>query len=202
MDEKTISRVIGGHFASLILPQLVVRTYAHQIGPFVHHPIEPIGPLGAYSFADPKRESEIAHFLTDLQAKGESCGGGVSIEVDNCPPGLGEPAFDKLKADLAKAILSIGAVVSFSYGLGSDMSSVAGSELVTSQAPFGGIEGGISNGLTIKMQATIRPPSTVGTKAKQGRHDPCIVPRVIVVIESMVKLVLADHFLRQRAYDL
>ena len=112
------------------------------------------------------------------------------------------PVFDKLKADLAKALLSIGAVVSFSFGLGEEMEHLTGSQLQKMENAFGGIEGGISNGKPIFMSVVIKPTSTVGEKAKAGRHDPCIIPRAIPVIEAMVKVVLADHYLRQNAYKM
>ena len=121
--------------------------------------------------------------------------------VQNCPAGLGEPAFAKLKADLARALLSIGGVVSFSYGLGEEMGEAAGTTVSKDRRNFGGIEGGISNGEQISLKVTVKPTSTVGERAREGRHDPCIVPRILVVLESMVKLVLADHLLRQRAYE-
>jgi chorismate synthase len=114
--------------------------------------------------------------------------------------GLGEPAFDKLKADLAKALLSIGAVASFSYGLGEEMAELLGSEVSKNLSAFGGMEGGISNGQRILMTITFKPTSTVGENAKNGRHDPCIIPRAIPVVEAMVRIVLADHYLRQNAY--
>jgi chorismate synthase len=143
---------------------------------------------------------KIKEYLLDLQKNGQSIGGQVCIVVDNCPAGLGEPAFDKLKADFAKALMSIGAVTSFSYGLGEEMANVLGSEASKDRANFGGIEGGISNGDRITLNIAFKPTSTVGDKAKAGRHDPCIIPRAIPVVEAMVKLVLADHYLRQRAY--
>ena len=135
-----------------------------------------------------------------MKSEGESVGGVVTIVVDHCPVGLGEPAFDKLKADFAKALLSIGACVSFSYGLGEKMAQLKGSEVSQNLANFGGMEGGISNGDRMIMTIVFKPTSTVGEKAKAGRHDPCIIPRAIPVVEAMVKIVLCDHFLRQNAY--
>ncbi len=200
---ETLSRVVAGYFAGLILPQVKVKAYVSLLGPFEYKEIlkDISTDLAPYSFPDTKRNEEIKHYLENLKAQGESVGGKVRIVVDNSPVGLGEPAFDKLKADFAKALLSIGAVVSFSYGLGEEMALLPGSVVSATANAFGGMEGGISNGERMVMTVTFKPTSTVGDKAKEGRHDPCIIPRAIPVVEAMVKVVLADHFLRQNAYQ-
>ncbi len=207
---ETIARVIGGYFASLVLPDIQVKGFMMKMGPFDTNEI-PIGKDFERDFSpyyypcssDTKveKDKEIRDYLLKLKKDGNSRGGRVSIIAKGVPPGLGEPAFDKLKADLGKALLSIGAVVSFSFGLGEEMADWEGSEVSKDRAHFGGIEGGISNGEDIVMNITFKPTSTVGEKAKEGRHDPCIIPRAIPVAEAMVKLVLADHFLRQKAYE-
>lgn len=200
---ETVSRVIAGYFAGLIIPGVHVRAYVSKLGPFETKsiPLDLSLDFGEYSFPDTSKTPEIKNYLEGLKSKGESVGGRVKIIVDHCPVGLGEPAFDKLKADLAKGLLSIGAVVSFSYGLGEEMAGKLGSEVSKESTAFGGIEGGISNGERMMMTITFKPTSTVGEKALAGRHDPCIIPRAIPVVESMVKIVLADHFLRQNAYQ-
>lgn len=201
---ETLSRVIAGYFAGLVLPKMKVKAFVTKLGPFEFNGLfsDFEKDLSPYSFPDIARNDEIQNYLEDLKRKGESVGGRVKIIVEKCPVGLGEPAFDKLKADLAKALMSIGAVVSFSYGLGEEMASLPGSVVTSTAHAFGGIEGGISNGETMVMSITFKPTSTVGEKAKTGRHDPCIIPRAIPVVEAMVKVVLADHFLRQNAYRL
>ena len=198
---ETLSRVIGGYFAGLIIPELRVQASIIKLGPFEAPVPRECLPLGDYQFADPSREEEIEAFLLQLKERGESAGGVVFIRAQNPPKALGEPCFDKLKADLGKALLSIGAVVSFSYGAGEAFAEMPGSESSQDRSHFSGIEGGISNGDPLQLQVVFRAPSTVGEKAKQGRHDPCIMPRACVVLESMVKFVVADHFLRQRAYE-
>lgn len=199
---ETLSRVIGGYFAGLILPQLQVQACITKLGPFeAPVPKEHLASLGDYCFAVPSREKEIESFLLQLKELGDSVGGVVSLRAENIPPGLGEPCFDKLKADLGKALLSIGAVVSFSYGAGDAFAKMSGQESSQNRSHFAGIEGGISNGDPIQLQVVFRPTSTVGERAKQGRHDPCIMPRACVVLEAMVKFVIADHYLRQRAYE-
>ena len=201
---ETIARVIGGYFAGLILGEkLKCRAFISKLGPFEYKdlPSNISDDFGPYSFPMKGNDEKIADYLEDLKKNGDSIGGRVRVVVENCEKGLGEPAFDKLKADLAKAIMSIGAVVSFSYGLGEEMANMSGKEVSQSRENFGGIEGGISNGHKIILNLTIKPTTTIGEKAKEGRHDPCIIPRAIPVIESMVKIVLADHLLRQKAYQ-
>lgn len=184
---ETVSRVIGGYFAGLILPQV---EFSHQI--------LNMGELQNLSL--PLDEHSIS-YLQDLRVKGESVGGRVQLTIKNVPASLGEPVFDKLKADLAKAVMSIGAITSFSYGRGEQFATLTGSECSTKQSYFGGMEGGISNGEELLITFTVKPTSTVGEKAKAGRHDPCIIPRVIPIVESMVHFVLADHYLRQKIYE-
>jgi len=201
---ETVARVIAGYFAELVLPKIKVKAFVNRMGPFEFKsiPADLNLSMAPYSFPDASKNDEIKKYLEELKANGESIGGRVSIIVDHCPVGLGEPAFDKLKADFAKALLSIGAVVSFSYGLGEEMAEQLGSAVSKNSLNFGGMEGGISNGERMLMNITFKPTSTVGEKAKEGRHDPCIIPRAIPVVEAMVKVVLADHYLRQNAYIL
>ena len=195
---ETLARVIGGYFAGLVLPESChVRAWIEQLGPFQSSGDDPPGRYGLRGVDD----AEVETWLLDLKAKGESVGARLRCRVVGCPPGLGEPVFDKLKADLAKAVMSIGAVTSFSYGLGAEFGSSFGQAVTAEPAYFGGIEGGISTGDPIHLGLTVRPPSTVGENAKAGRHDPCIAPRVLPVVEAMVRLTLADHCLRQRALD-
>ena len=201
---ETLSRVIAGYFAGLIIPQVKVKAYVSLLGPFEYKNIlqDLNVDLSPYSYPEVSRNDEIKNYLEALKKDGESVGGRVRIIVDNSPVGLGEPAFDKLKADFAKALLSIGAVVSFSYGLGEEMATMLGSVVTKTPNAFGGMEGGISNGERMVMTIAFKPTSTVGDKAKEGRHDPCIIPRAIPVVEAMVKIVLADHLLRQNAYQI
>lgn len=154
--------------------------------------------------------------------EGDSLGGVIEIRVNHLPAGLGEPVFDKLEADLAAALMSIGAVKAFEMGSGFAAAGMKGSEsndgfttdesgtirTVTNQA--GGVLGGISNGEELLMRITVKPPSSIA-KVQQsvsqdgkavafstgGRHDPCICPRVVPVAEAMVAMVLMDHILMQ-----
>ena len=195
---ETVARVIGGYFARLIISGVDVRPIVRQMGEL--KAVNGEAALSPYYLPGHSNES-VATFLMKLKKDGDSCGGIIDLLIDNCPKGLGEPCFDKLKADLGKSILSIGACVGFSYGEGEKLALMSGKEATAKKSNFGGIEGGISNGEQIKLSVFVKPTSTVGDKAKEGRHDPCIIPRMIPVIESMVYLTLADHFLRQRAYQ-
>jgi chorismate synthase len=200
---ETLARVIGGYFASLVIPDIKVCGYISKMGPFEfndHTKINTQADFSPYNFPDVGQNQAIEKYLVDLKKNGESVGGYISLVIKDCPAGLGEPNFDKLKAELGKAMLSIGACVSFSYGLGEEMAHLPGSVVGKKSENFGGIEGGISNGQDIYLKMTFKPTSTVGEKAKQGRHDPCILPRAVPVVEAMAKLVLADHVLRQNAY--
>lgn len=199
---ETLARVIAGYFAGLMIPKIKVRAFISKMGPFESSvdDLKMNSDISPYNFPNTDKNTEIKKYLLGLKANGESVGGRISILIEGTPIGLGEPAFDKLKADFAKSLLSIGACVSFSFGLGEEMANLMGSEVSTKRGNFGGIEGGISNGEDIFLTTTFKPTSTVGEKAKEGRHDPCILPRAVPVVEAMVKCVLADHLLRQRAY--
>jgi chorismate synthase len=199
---ETVSRVIGGYFASLLIPQISFTACISQIGKFIATTKD----LETYSgsklgFACKEKESEIEKYLIELKDNGESIGGSVYLKITGCPPGLGEPVFDKMKADLSKAMLSIGSCMGITFGRGYEFASLLGSEISSDPKNFSGIEGGITNGDEIYLTLYFKAPSTIGEKAKQGRHDPCILPRVLPVVESMAKVVIADHTLRQNAYQ-
>ena len=169
---------------------------------------------------------EMINFIADLKSKGDSVGGQISCLIKGAPSGLGDPVFDKLHADLAKAMLSINAVKGFDYGSGFEGSKMLGSEhndvfeskdgTVTTLTNYsGGIQGGISNGQPIYFKVAFKPVATILTKQKsinknsenielkaKGRHDPCVVPRAVPIVEAMAALVLMDHLLRNRAVKL
>jgi chorismate synthase len=154
--------------------------------------------------------------LTRARDEGDSVGGIVEVRVEGCPAGLGEPVFDKLEADLAKAVMSVGAVKGFEVGEGFASARLKGSENNDSIGPdgflanrAGGILGGISNGGEIVIRAAVKPiPSiripqqTVDLSGKpvqlalSGRFDPCAIPRIIPVLKAMVALVITDHLMR------
>lgn len=197
---ETVARVIAGYFASLVVPQINVYGYAHSIGNFENGRAQINQDRTVIGFTNTQISQQVESFLIDCKKNGESAGGVVGIIIENCPAGLGEPCFDKLKADFAKAMLSLPGSMGFEAGSGFEATKLAGSILSTNPEHFGGMEGGISNGDRIFLKVAFKAPSTVGDKAKAGRHDPCLLPRVIPVVEAMAKVVLADHFLRQNAY--
>ena len=162
------------------------------------------------------------NFIDSIRKDGDTVGGKISCIIKNCPVGLGEPVFDKLHADLGKAMLSINAVHGFEYGSGFAGSEMRGSAhndiFITGNQPktltnfSGGIQGGISNGMDISFVTAFKPVATImhnqqtinaaGEAAEikgKGRHDPCVVPRAVIIVEAMAALVVADHMLRQRS---
>jgi len=162
-------------------------------------------------------------FIEKTRSSGDSLGGVIECVVRNAPPGLGEPVFDKLEADLAKAMLSLPATKGFEIGSGfsatrmrgsehNDAFEVQGNRVRTSTNFSGGIQGGISNGEEIYFRVAFKPTATIAREqdtvtashkktklASRGRHDPCVLPRAVPMVEAMAALVLCDHSLRQRA---
>jgi chorismate synthase len=172
---------------------------------------------------DPATAEEMIAHIDSVRKSGDTVGGKITCYVNNCPVGLGDPVFDKLHADLGKAMLSINAVHGFEYGSGFEGSEMNGSEhndifipgepgeIKTRSNFSGGIQGGISNGMPIEFRVAFKPVATImqaqstidshGNEAEisgKGRHDPCVVPRAVVIVEAMAALVIADHWLRNR----
>ncbi len=179
--------------------------------------------------ADPATAHEMVEFIDAIRKDGDTVGGKISCVVKGCPAGLGEPVFDKLHADLGKSMLSINAVHGFEYGSGFAGSELRGSQhndipqpkaadskvFKTTTNYAGGILGGISNGMDITFKVAFKPVATImhnqqtinaaGEAAEikgKGRHDPCVVPRAVVIVEAMAALVLADQFLRNKVSTL
>jgi len=158
-----------------------------------------------------------------IHDEGDSVGGVIECVVRGIPPGLGEPVFDKLEADLAKAMLSLPATKGFEIGSGFGATRMRGSEhndpfemragkIRTATNNSGGVQGGISNGEEIYFRVGFKPTATIGRKqrtvtksqqeatlAARGRHDPCVLPRAVPIVEAMAAIVLCDHALRQMA---
>jgi len=178
--------------------------------------------------ADPATAKEMEDFISQIKKDGDTVGGKISAIIRNVPVGLGEPVFDKLHADLGKAMLSINAVHGFEYGSGFEGASLKGSEhndifvnpdqesqtLKTLTNFSGGIQGGISNGMDITFKVAFKPVATImhaqktinedGSEVEitgKGRHDPCVVPRAVIIVEAMAALVIADHYLRNHQYN-
>ncbi len=172
---------------------------------------------------DPEAAEKMIALIEEMSRQGDSIGGVVECVIRNCPLGLGEPVFDKLEADLAKAMMSLPATKGFEIGSGFAGTTLTGSEhndafymdgdrvrTVTNRS--GGIQGGISNGEDIIIRIAFKPTATIRkeqntvtrdgidvTLSAKGRHDPCVLPRAVPMVEAMAALVLCDHLLRQRA---
>ncbi len=172
---------------------------------------------------DPDAAARMEELITRVRKEGDSVGGVIECRAVGVPPGLGEPVFDKLEADLAKAMLSINASKGFEVGSGfsgtrmtgsehNDQFAVEGGRVVTTTNHAGGVLGGISTGMPVVFRVAFKPTSTIAkpqstvdaagkpvTLAGRGRHDPCVLPRAVPIVEAMACLVLADHALRQAA---
>ncbi len=216
---ETAARVAAGVIAGKITSAagIDVKAYTIEIGGIKAESIDlSVIDNNPLCCPDMKKYEEMAALLSEVKAQDDSLGGVVELIARGCPPGLGEPVFDKLSADLAKAIMSIGAVKGFEIGAGFEAARLKGSENndpVTGEGfstnNAGGILAGISNGDDIVLRAAIKPIPSIGveqaTVDKQGnptsiksagRFDVTAIPRVIPVMEAMVKIVLADHYLR------
>lgn len=189
---ETVCRVIAGGVARMVLNDLGVKlsvnSFAKQIGPIKLHENE--------SVFDNKQVQEL---LLKAKEEGKSYGGIAEIIVENPPANLGQPVFHKIKADLASAYMGIGATIGVEFGDGFDAVNKEGSKWHhETQSGYGGIRGGISTGEKINVRVAFKPTSSVLDVAKKGRHDPCIVPRALPVLEAMTYLVLLDHVLWSR----
>jgi len=196
---ETLARVIAGYFAGLALPTLRAFAWSEAIGAFDNGPLT-TRERSALGFTNAEVSTKAEAFLLECKAQGESSGGIVGLIVEGVPAGLGEPVFDKLKADLAKAMASLPGCLGVELGAGFAAARMKGSALSSDPKNFGGMEGGITNGDPLLLRVAFKAPSTLGEKAKAGRHDPCLLPRVLPVVEAMAKVVIVDHYLRQRAY--
>ena len=186
---ETLSRVIGGAFAQMLVNQLSPLT---KVDGFVRQ----VGEIVLEEGDTQKLES----FLLQAKKKGESYGGLAEISINAPPRGLGQPVFHKLKSDLAGALMSVGATCGFEVGEGFAASQSKGTSFHNRKdSPvYGGLRGGMSTGEKISLRVAFKPTSSIGDLAKKGRHDPCIVLRALPVLEAMVYVVLADHLLWSR----
>ncbi len=226
---ETVARVIGGAFAKMLLNKFDIRitAYVSQIGEVSLQKDYSLLDLSLTEDSlvrcpDAETSDKMIDLITKIQQEGDTLGGEIKCVIENVPVGLGEPVFDKLHADLGKAMLSINAVKGFSIGSGFDAIQMKGSQhndlfemrdgkLRTKTNFSGGIQGGISNGENIYFNIAFKPVASVmkdqqsvDTEGKsitikgKGRHDVCVVPRAVPIIEAMAALVLADHILINR----
>jgi len=228
---ETIGRVAAGAIAKKVLTAFGVEIVGYVEK--VHHLKAAIDPL-TVSMADVEanivrcpdaaKADQMLAFIEEIRKQGNSVGGVIGCVARGVPAGWGEPVFDKLEADLAKALLSLPACKGFEVGGGFGMTDFTGQEvndefeaddekrISTRTNNSGGIQGGISNGMPIVVHAAFKPTATImmeqhtvtsehenTTLKGRGRHDPCVLPRAVPMVEAMVALVLVDHALRQRA---
>jgi chorismate synthase len=229
---ETIGRVAAGAIAKKVLAQRVAALQVIAYVKSVHHIEAVVDPetveakLVEQSIVrcpDPKASDEMIELIKTMRKEGNSVGGVIECVARNVPVGLGEPVFDKLEADLAKAMLSLPATKGFEIGSGFAGSRMTGSEhndlfevregrVGTKTNYSGGIQGGITNGEPIFFRVAFKPTATIlrpqqtvsvtgeSTELKaRGRHDPCVLPRAVPMVEAMTLLVLCDHWLRQKA---
>lgn len=221
---ETASRVVAGAIAKQMLSTLNFNAYTSSVGDLkLDKPYQELDfaqiESNAVRCADSAFAKACEQKILEVRKAGDTIGGVISCVIQNVPASLGEPVFDKLHADLAKAMLSINAVKGFEYGsgfagsemLGSDHNDLYNPDGSTITNYSGGIQGGISNGMDIYFKVAFKPVATImqsqptidkegnATQMQgKGRHDPCVVPRAVPIVEAMAALVLADHFLRNQ----
>ncbi len=227
---ETAARVIAGSVAKLLLRRFGVEisAYVSQVGSIrlEKQPQEldlSQTETNMVRCPDSETAAKMISLIETVRKDGDTVGGIISCIIQGCPVGLGEPVFDRLHADLGKAMLSINAVKGFEYGSGFSGVEMRGSEhndrfitenkqIKTLSNHSGGIQGGISNGMPIEFRVAFKPVATLMrpqnslnkagkavTVEGRGRHDPCVVPRAVPIVESMAAIILADHLLRNRA---
>lgn len=226
---ETAARVAAGAVAKLFLNQqgISIKAYVTQVGElamaatYQNIQFDQIEQT-AVRCPDLKLAEEMIEHIKQVRKEGDTIGGVVACIIKGCPAGLGEPAFDKLHADLGKAMLNINACKGFEYGSGFEGVKMRGSAhndifynenttIKTKTNHSGGVQGGISNGMDIYFKVAFKPVATIVSAQEsvdeagetvevvgKGRHDPCVVPRAVPIVEAMAALVLADHFLRQQ----
>ena len=226
---ETAARVAAGAVAKLFLRQhgIVIRAYVSQVGAVKAPPFEELDlsktDENIVRCPDPATAERMIALIDEVRLDRDTIGGVVTGVIENLPAGLGEPVFDKLHAELGKAMLSINAVKGFEYGSGFEGVKMRGSahndafyregdRIRTRTNYSGGIQGGISNGEPVYFNVAFKPVATIMqdqesvdregnpvTVSGKGRHDPCVVPRAVPIVESMSALVIADFLLQARA---
>ncbi len=223
---ETAVRVVAGSIAKQLLPEIKFNAYVSSVGnvsldkPYFELDLSKTeeNPVRC---PDPETALKMEALIRDVRKNGDSVGGIVTCVIQNVPVGLGEPVFDKLHAELGKAMLSINAVKGFEIGSGFDGTKMHGSDHndqynadgSTKTNHAGGVQGGISNGMDIYFRVAFKPVSTI-MKPQQtiddqgnytdlqgkGRHDPCVVPRAVPIVEAMAAIVIADFYLINKIY--
>lgn len=223
---ETASRVVAGAIAKQIIPEIKVTAFVSSVGDiFIDKPYQELDfskiENNAVRCPDEATAIKIENYIKEIKKQGDTVGGTILCVIQNVPVGLGEPVFDKLHADLGKAMLSINAVKGIEFGSGFCGAKMKGSEHndlynedgTTKTNLSGGIQGGISNGMDIYFRIAFKPVATLLQKQEvltnsneiieqqgKGRHDPCVLPRAVPIVEAMAALVLADNYLLNKTY--
>ena len=224
---ETACRVVAGAIAKQIIKEIKITAFVSSVGE-----IKVDNDYNSLDFsnieknpvrcADPNVAVEMEKYIKEIRKEGDTIGGVVTCIIENCPIGIGEPVFDKLHAELGKAMLSINAVKGFEFGSGFNGTKLKGSEHndsfesngTTKTNNSGGIQGGISNGMDIYFSVAFKPVATIMKSQKtidsnnnevvmsgKGRHDPCVVPRAVPIVEAMSALVILDYILINNIYN-
>ncbi|EDO27733.1 predicted protein [Nematostella vectensis] len=223
---ETASRVVAGAIAKQVIPDIKINAYVSAVGNIeLNKTYQELDfsniEKNAVRCPDEAMAARMETHIKEIKKQGDTVGGVVSCVIQNVPIGLGEPVFDKLHAELGKAMLSINAVKGFEYGSGFEGAKMKGSDHndsfnndgTTITNLSGGIQGGISNGMDIYFKVAFKPVATLLQKQVvldnegklieqhgKGRHDPCVVPRAVPIVEAMAALVLADFYLFSKLY--
>ncbi|NVK48295.1 MAG: chorismate synthase [Cyclobacteriaceae bacterium] len=230
---ETAARVAAGAIAKLLLQEkgITVQAFVSQVGGLkLEKPYQELDLTktedNIVRCPDPETAEQMIELIDSVRKDRDTIGGIITCIIKNTPPGLGEPVFDRLHAELGKAMLSINAVKGFEYGSGFDGVTMRGSQhndsfvkegnqIRTTTNHSGGIQGGISNGEDIYFRVAFKPVATIMqdqdsvneageavTVSGKGRHDPCVVPRAVPIVEAMAALVIADYLLLSKSNKL
>jgi chorismate synthase len=218
---ETISRVVGGAVAKQLMPEIKINAFVSSVGDiFIDKPYQALDfsltETNDVRCPDLATAAKMEEYIKQVRKEGDTVGGTITCVLQNVPAGLGEPVFDKLHAEIGKAMLSINAVKGFEYGSGFCGAKMKGSEHndlfnpdgSTKSNLSGGIQGGISNGMDIYFRVAFKPVATIMQSQQtidkdgnitemqgRGRHDPCVVPRAVPIVEAMAALVLVNYYL-------
>lgn len=221
---ETVSRVVAGAIAKQLLPQVTINAFVSSVGEiFIDKPYQALDfsltESNAVRCPDIATAEKMEAYIKEVKKQGDTIGGTITCVLKNVPKGLGEPVFDKLHAELGKAMLSINAVKGFEYGsgfcgakmMGSEHNDLFNEDGTTKTNLSGGIQGGITNGMDIYFRVAFKPVATLMQSQQtinkdgktvemqgRGRHDACVVPRAVPIVEAMAALVIADFYLMAR----
>lgn len=222
---ETVNWVVAGAIAKQIIPEIKINAFVSSVGTiYIDKPYQDLDftkiESNAVRCPDEATAAKMENYITEIKKQGDTVGGTITCVLQNVPIGLGEPVFDKLQAQLGKAMLSINAVKGFEYGAGfcaAEMKGSAHNDLFNEDGSTktnlsGGIQGGISNGMDIYFRVAFKPVATLLQQQEvltqdgklldqqgKGRHDACVVPRAVPIVEALAAMVLADFTLLNKS---